>query len=180
VRRYLSDYEDPKKATPRFLLNDVVRYWYTIAVDYQAKRWEGSSTGWGLRYLKLLNSRKIGYAGTLVSLLRADEQRPATEQYFVEEFSKTPLSRLAQLALDEQFDQEDALKAVLRCAERFAAFLGNSQDREAVESIASPQEARHNHVFTQMRECADELARALVQVFFQSHLGDRARKYLVF
>ncbi|MDQ4143132.1 MAG: hypothetical protein M3198_05180 [Actinomycetota bacterium] len=75
LERYLADYGGkPKAGAPRFLLNDVQRYWYTLAVDYQAKRWEDASSGWGLRYLKLLNSRKVAYAGTLVSLLRCDDE----------------------------------------------------------------------------------------------------------
>lgn len=33
VRRYLADYGQPKTGVPRFLLNDVLRYWRTLAVD---------------------------------------------------------------------------------------------------------------------------------------------------
>ncbi len=49
--RYLAEYdESTKRGVPRFLLNDVIRYWRTIAVDYQAKWWEERDP-WGLRYL---------------------------------------------------------------------------------------------------------------------------------
>jgi predicted nucleotidyltransferase len=49
LARYLADYEQPKLGVPRFLLNDVLRYWRTLAVDYQAKRWEQVAPDWGLR-----------------------------------------------------------------------------------------------------------------------------------
>lgn len=41
LARYLADYDEGSKpGPPRFLLNDINRYWFTVAVDYQAKRWE--------------------------------------------------------------------------------------------------------------------------------------------
>lgn len=37
----------PKRVIPHFLLNDVVRYWRTMASDYAAKMWERQNEGWG-------------------------------------------------------------------------------------------------------------------------------------
>lgn len=88
LRRYLVDYQNyepnsplHKIGVPRFLLNDAVRYWRTLAVDYQAKRWDelsppknffGVDPGpdlrspkWGLRYLKLRSTRKLALLGLL-------------------------------------------------------------------------------------------------------------------
>ena len=38
---------------PRFLLNDVIRYWRTIAVDFESKMRARKGEGWGLRNAKL-------------------------------------------------------------------------------------------------------------------------------
>lgn len=38
---------------PRFLLNDIVRYWRTVAVDFEAKHRSREGEGWGLRNAKL-------------------------------------------------------------------------------------------------------------------------------
>jgi hypothetical protein len=73
LSRYLELGETSSKKVPRFLLNDVTRYWHTITVDYQAKARFGPDES-GLRYLKLIISRKVLYAGTLMSLLLCGEE----------------------------------------------------------------------------------------------------------
>lgn len=67
---------------PRFLLNDLVRYWRTICVDFEGKQAqaEGDDPKWVSRNAKLRTSRKLLFAGGLVPLLlchllRADEMR---------------------------------------------------------------------------------------------------------
>lgn len=157
----------------------MIRYWYTLTVDYQAKRWEGDDTGWGLRYLKLLLSRKLSYAGTVVSLLLCDEQRPATVGNLVNEFDKPPLARLAQLALDDRFDEHDPLREVVRVAERFAAFLAEEDNRRKATAVRSATELRNDAELGEVRRLADDLHDALGRVLFDSFLGDRARRYLV-
>ncbi|MBI1844463.1 MAG: nucleotidyltransferase domain-containing protein [Actinobacteria bacterium] len=68
VARYLHEHHS-KNRVPRFLLNDVIRYWRTIAVDYQAKRWDApEDKKLGLRYVKLITSRKLTFAGMIASL----------------------------------------------------------------------------------------------------------------
>ena len=47
---------------PRFFLNDVVRYWRTIAVDFVGKQREDNHK-WGLRNAKLRTSRKVVICG---------------------------------------------------------------------------------------------------------------------
>ena len=59
---------------PLFLLNDVIRYWRTMAVDYATKKWQRSNDGWALRNIKLRLSRKLLYAKGLLVCLLCDEE----------------------------------------------------------------------------------------------------------
>lgn len=165
---------------PRFLVNDFIRYWYTLAVDYQAKRWEHNEKGWGLRYLKLISSRKLTYAGTLATLLRSSDAHPATNERLAREFGKPPLARLAQLALDPGFDQHDALRDVLLFADEFAAFLANPDLRKRAEKVDSLEDMDADTALAPIRESAHRMDLGLKRVFLDSHLRLNARRYLVF
>jgi hypothetical protein len=180
LERYLADYPEPKKGVPRFLLNDILRYWRTISVDYQAKRWrQPGDEKWGLRYLKLLISRKLGFAGTLTSLFLCEE---ATVPYFQEQFRQAPLERLAQLAPHLTEDATmDALREVFLIAENFAAALGDDNFRREVRSITSPYDVTETSAFAEMRDDGRRLQKCLEVVFFDSScLRDQSRAYLSF
>lgn len=174
--RYLADYESPKQGVPRFLLNDVIRYWYTMAVDYQAKRWE-NDFNWGLRYLKLVLTRKLAYAGSLASLLRCEE---ATVDYLRSQFRKPPLARLAQLALDDEFERPESVRDALLIAEEFAGYLKDPERRQEAMEVRSLHADDWPQSFSDMRERSKDLQTALDAIFHDSHLEQAARKYLGF
>lgn len=70
LARYLEVQKNGTAKVPRFLLNDIVRYWRTITVDYQAKTPAGKP--FHLRYLKLIVSRKIAFLAALAPLICAE------------------------------------------------------------------------------------------------------------
>lgn len=75
LKRYLDDdlwFDDPTKSkVPRFLLNDIVRFWRTLCVDYGMKRWTNVDK-WALRNVKLRMSRKWLFASGLLMMFACD------------------------------------------------------------------------------------------------------------
>jgi hypothetical protein len=72
LSRYLKDdyglrFGTLKYKVPRFLLNDIVRYWRTVTVDFVEKQRGQAGHGWGLRNAKLRMSRKLIFATGMLS-----------------------------------------------------------------------------------------------------------------
>ena len=178
IDRYLADYPQPKAGVPRFLLNDILRYWRTLAVDYQAKRWGQLTPEWGLRYLKLIISRKLAFVGTLTSLFLTEE---ATLDYFLEQFEMPPLARFAQLHRRLKGSSRDSLRHSLEIAEDFARELGEPDFRAEASKVQDRNEIRKVPRFNAMYEKGRELQIELEKIFFDDELlREPSRRYLSF
>lgn len=182
LKRYLQvgpqPANDPGKA-PRFLLNDVVRYWRTLSVDYQAKARDGEDAS-GLRYLKLVISRKVVFAGTLMSLVTCglDGWHRATVDDLQAQFAMTPLERLAQ-GYERFGDQgREAIEGVVNVMDYFLEASGNATWRHAVRRGRSGD--RTVEQFDQARKEARRLQGHLETLFFGEDLRSRSQSLLVF
>ena len=88
---------------PRFLLNDLVRYWRTIAVDFESKMRARKGEGWGLRNGTLRLSRKAGVRALdaydeFLAVLDDRANRRELSDLGVEEATESPLfARIAEL-----------------------------------------------------------------------------------
>lgn len=179
LARYLVDYERPKPGAPRFLLNDLNRYWFTVAVDYQAKRWERLNHGWGIRYLKLLITRRLSYVGAIVPLLLCDETQPAELGFMADQYSRPALARFASLALRPNFEEIDHLRRVLECAARFNHVLSDSSDRSTLDSLADAPVRGATPIFDEMHDLTNELDASLRAIFSGSLLAEPVKRYLI-
>lgn len=85
----------------RFFLNDLVRYWHTIAVDFEFKVSEGAKP-WGVRNLKLTFSRKLLYfSGIVMAAETAQKTRSAKKQALRRLASMSPIDRIKDVCGDE-------------------------------------------------------------------------------
>jgi predicted nucleotidyltransferase len=179
LSRYLVDYAVAKFGPPRFLINDLNRYWFTVAVDYQAKRWERLSQGWGIRYLKLLVTRRLSYVGGVLPLLLCSGEQPAEIEYLVEQYKQPAIARVASLRLDGRFEERDELATVLECAARFNQTISDDDTRALLDQVGADPTPGDVPVFDEMRELTKDLETALRSIFFGSLLGDQVKRYLV-
>ena len=169
-RSYRREADEPV-AVPRFLVNDLIRYWRTIAVDFEAKRWRSPKSGWGLRYAKLLSTRKVMFAGSLASYLTAgahldrlglksvQDRYEGLTQYLRSESERSPAARLAALYDYLDKDQQKCLVEVLKRYDNIIGILNGPKAREALKSETSKE-------MKEIIKLASELNAGLEQIFF--------------
>jgi hypothetical protein len=164
---------------PRFLLNDLVRYWRTIAVDFEGKHRARAGQGWGLRHTKLRFSRKVLFAGGLLPVLEchalAATDMPA---FLADRLAQPPLDRLAAAFLAHGMADAGA-----RALGAYAGFLDLLDDAGARRELADLAEAGADTSATygRVRELGDELQNALLALLFETPELERlVRDYLIF
>ena len=178
VETYLGAHERDYRP-PRFLLNDLVRYWRTIAVDFEGKHRARAGEGWGLRHTKLRFSRKVLFAGGLLPVLEC-HALPAAEMpaFLVERFAQPPLDRLAAAFL--AYGMADAGARALRAYGGFLELLDDVDARTELAAL-SEEAADGSELFARVRELGEDLQAALLALLFEDHELERlVRDYLVF
>jgi hypothetical protein len=179
---------------PRFLLNDVVRFWRTMAVDFAAKRRDRAGNGWSIRNFKLRLSRKLLFVSGLAMCLRcqvlpppdltrtfADEEEfnQALQDFLVELSNRRPLDVVADLCLD--LDAVSAGAKILGAYDEFLAVLDDHAKRTRLEKLTI-EDAQKDPVFADTRRIGTEFQRGLAELFFHSNndLTEATQRYGVF
>lgn len=138
----------PKRVIPHFLMNDVVRYWRTMASDYAAKMWERQNEGWGLRNIKLRFSRKLIFIAGLLACfsfeldppanaadVRADRDNlpSALANHILGRLAMSPLDALASAVLAHG---DDAIgRKLFNAYDRFLGILRDPDQRAELEHL---------------------------------------------
>lgn len=164
---------------PRFLLNDVIRYWRTIAVDFESKMRDRKGEGWGLRNAKLRLSRKALFAGGLLPILDCYRYDSASMlDYLDERMAVPPLDRLADSFADH--DAVDAGVRALTAYNEFLSILDDPKRRDELEELTAEQ-ARESVLFTRISELGKSFESGLLSLLFDDRdLLRRVREYLIF
>ncbi len=176
---------------PRFLLNDIVRFWRTMAVDFAGKQRERAGEGWALRNIKLRMSRKLIFATGLLMCFSCYTQLAAvTEGYekssdiliqhvstFVE---RPPLEILANALLHYSIPVE-TISDLLDSYDLFLECLNDVKRRDHLE-ILSYEDSISDTVFQQMRKVGQQFQRGLDRLFFEDNdeLKWLIRRYGIF
>jgi len=193
LTRYCSDYSPPQRQedspakVPRYFVNDLIRFWRTMAVDFGAKRWRSSVDQSFFRLIKLRTSRKILFAGPLCSLLLVPNRTKVVKelpQYLRQWLSKPPLAQLASIASDERMllsnPTKEALKSILEDYDKLLSFFDRSGVRTALQD---PTKATpfFKQIAKECQEIADNIEENLERIFFDDPVFKYPfRKYSVF
>lgn len=183
--RYVDAIPLGRSRVPRFLLNDLARYWRQLAVDYQAKSETGQPSN--LRRLKLIGPRKFTYASSVLPLLALELRELDKEdivERVVEVFQVPPtlrfLDEVEYLGTVGATDLVEPALAALAAMDKFNGLLSDSEWRQRVQAAESRDEAEDLPEFRAGRDLARELQGHLDAVFFSPKLEQLTRKYLVF
>lgn len=163
---------------PRFFLNDLIRYWRTICVDFVGKEREGKGQKWALRNLKLGTSRKVLFAGGLLPILLCHRYRVVDMGEFLTEWLERPsVDRIALAFLE--LEAVDAGIRAIGAYDRFLEMLDDSETRAELERL-SRSEAQGSEVFQRGRRLGDELEQGLLALLFETRLEPLVREYGIF
>lgn len=180
LRAYL-DRNSKDYRPPRFLLNDLIRYWRTICVDYEGKFWGPSPDPAKrvLRNAKLRTSRKILFSAALLPVLLC--HRIASnhfEGYLLAQFRAAPTENLAAAFLSVG-DMEEVGGRFLLAYDRWIRLIGNEGNRSELERLTEADQDA-SAVFEEVREIGKELDEGLEALLFESSLAETTRKFGIF
>lgn len=163
---------------PHFLLNDVVRYWRTIASDFASKMWERQRQGWGIRNVKLRFSRKLLFVSGLLTCFAADllpgsELESARDEqsyltlladFMFEQTRLSPLDQLARLLREH----DPALgKRIFGAYDSFLAALDHEPSRKALERLER-SDAAASDAYNALRLHSRTFREGINELFFDA------------
>lgn len=182
---------------PRFLLNDIVRYWRTIAVDYANKTLEHDGRRWALRNIKLRMSRKLIFVSGLLMCFLCQlehEAMPPQKDIFGDEdgsnlrfinflsatVDSTPLDILSNVLLRWSVSTE-TVEMLLDSYDAFLAALNDAGQREHLEKLTC-NSAKNDELFNNLRLVSKTFQEGLRRLFFEENdeLKRLAQVYAIF
>jgi predicted nucleotidyltransferase len=201
LRRYLEDdrgltYASSDVRVPRFLLNDLTRYWRTVTVDFVYKQRAENDKKWAVRNAKLRMSRKLIFAAGLAHAffchldpaaeaaresLKKSKNVSALTEYLERELALTPLEVIAKACLELHVSASTA-RAVFDNYDRFLGILDDREKRNELEKVRTHEDLRGSRVWGEIRDLSRPFHDGLVSLFLNDDdaLKTLTMKYGVF
>lgn len=145
---------DENRPIARFLLNDIIRYYRTIATDFEYKvAVDGKS--WGLRNVKLRFSRKLLYFAGIVCVAEAVNHASEKLRFIQGLLKKAPLERIYDIA-----PTSDETQALFTHYESFLAVVSDPEKRDALDKLQR-NERDESDVYMSIRNESREFSKVL-------------------
>ena len=165
---------------PMFLLNDIVRFWRTMAVDYASKKREQAKAGWALRNIKLRMSRKLVFTKGMLACFLCDEKfarklpldAPNEETASIDLLQRCyglmrlPAIEILAWALLE-FAKPETARLTMNAYDQFLGMLSNEDLRTKLKELSF--EDKNDEAFKSQRRNSNDFQSGLEQLFFNSN-----------
>jgi hypothetical protein len=169
-----------RQVVPHFLLNDVVRYWRTMASDYASKMWERSRQGWGIRNVKLRFSRKLLFVWGLLAAFAGELFAPPElyqvendEQFYlmladlIRSQTDVPPLELLACVVAEAGDDEVA-NDIFSSYDQFLNVLADPEARAKLEAVRF-EDALEEPTYSALRDVSQRFRHGITRLFFDVH-----------
>ena len=190
LNRYLqNDFREFRPAVPRFLLNDLHRFWRTMCVDYANKYRERAGKGWATRIIKLRMSRKLIFAAGLLICFECDPKlnparagqasRETQVDFLGRCFRRPPLDTVSDALL--KHGQAETAGLILDSYDHFLSAMDDQAWRDHLDHLP----VGHHPTDTRLRDLMQwsrEFEQGLLRLFFDDNprLGELTRQNGVF
>ena len=151
----------------RFLLNDLIRYYRTMCVDFEYKTAEVGKP-WGTRNIKLQFSRKLIYfSGILIAAESAQRTYPYKKNITLELIELTPIERILKIC-------GTTAHRALELYDRFLEKISDKSIRDITDKVTADRKTHDEYPeFRDLKNAGHhfswELARLLKQTYDSSH-----------
>lgn len=166
---------DPTKEA-LFLLNDLIRYFRSIAVNYEYSFGKDNQK-WTLRNVKLRHSRVVIYAGLLLLIMDASKDRKDKFQYFENHIHLTPIERIVTVYTNNNdFNYVKLLGA-------YNMFLNKINDDKIRQALKVEYDDRYdNPHYANLKVSSDLLQSELSRFVFaqKNNWSQQIYEYLIF
>lgn len=145
----------------RFLMNDLIRYFRSIAVNYQYTFWKDTQK-WVLRNVKLRHSRILIYAGLLFLILNSSKKREKKCEYIKENIYLTPMEKIISVYIDnEDYGYDRILSA-------YDMFLGKLNSPDIRQQLQVDYGERYeNPYYAELKVSSEAFGAELIRFVFQ-------------
>ncbi len=171
-------------AVPRFLLNDIVRFWRTMCVDFANKQREQAGKKWALRNIKLRMSRKLIFVKGLLMCASCYNHPSISSQELKATLSKIISFKAIDFVVNELIKYQIDDKWIIQLLDAYDIFLkmlNNDSVRNHIEGLPI-NDVYSDSLFSEARNNAHLFQEALDNVFYyeETPLKKFTLKYGVF
>jgi predicted nucleotidyltransferase len=172
-----------KENVPRFLLNDIVRFWRTMCVDFAFKQKEQRGKKWALRNIKLRMSRKLIFVKGLLMCCKIYKTK-LTEDEIKQQLHKSVTTKPLEFIVSELIDNKIPEKFIVTLLDSYDQYLEMINDKEFRQQLNDLEmhKVYGNKFFEKARENSHNFQEALFNVFIkeESKINEFTLKYGVF